>query len=106
MTAQNATYAYGELADGTEWANVRVTVATKVQLERSMRANRWDVETNPFTTAAFMSWHAARAAQAIPSDLDFERFLAEAVDAGVTNDVPTSDEADPDRPTQTAATTI
>lgn len=78
----NHMYAYGELADGTTWDNVRVTLASKIQLEKSCKANRWDTSEDQFTTSAFLSWHTARTAGLI--DCKWSEFLEQAVDAGIT----------------------
>lgn len=94
-------YAYGELQDGTTWANVRVTLATKIQYERSAKANRWDPAEDDFLSSAFMSWHAAKAAG--HHHMGWDEFLSAAVDAGVTRreleetDDPDQEE-DPTRP--------
>lgn len=75
-------YAYGELEDGTEWANLRVGLPTKIQLERTAKANRWDTEEDEFTVSAFMSWHLSRAKGL--HNLSWDEFLKAAIDAGVT----------------------
>lgn len=93
-----------ELTDGTVHEGIRVTLASKIQFERSARANRWDPEENPFTTAAFLAWHAAKLRGLI--DLDWDRFLVECVDVSVTNPEPAAPEADDtDRPTEPASGT-
>lgn len=75
---------YGQLQDGTSWENVPLTLSTKLAYERSARANRWTPDDNPFTTTAFFSWHAARAAGA--HSLSWDEFLAAALDVGVEQD--------------------
>lgn len=99
----NRLYAIGELADGTTWQDVPVTVATRVQAEKTGHAQKWALETHSMTMSAFMSWHASKAAG--HHSLTWETFLAEAIAADVVNT--RSDEADEDEdpevtPTQTA----
>lgn len=110
MSNRPKTLAWAELADGTEFEDVRVTLATKVQYERTARANKWDHEAMPFTTSAFFAWHAARLAGALPADMTFDQFMSQVIDAGVENETPDDTEGedldDPDRPTDPASFTI
>lgn len=92
MNTPNAMYGYAELKSGDTWANVRVTLPTKIALERSARANKWQAEGDEFTMQAFMSWHAARLAGL--HDLEWDAFVKEAIDAGVLNKLLEDDEDD------------
>ncbi|MDE9365479.1 hypothetical protein PZ938_07665 [Luteipulveratus sp. YIM 133132] len=101
----NKTYAYGELADGTTWEDVRVTLTDKIAYERTARANHWDYESQQQTAAAFLSWAAAkRTGVNVPG---WEEFVATAVDSSVTErDTRTVQESDSGSdPTQTAPST-
>lgn len=96
-------YAYGELPDGTTWEGVRVVLADRIALDRSARANGWNVEAQQQTVAAYLSWQAARrTGVTVP---DWAEFLRTAVDAAVTEDEPADadDEADSEAdPTRSA----
>lgn len=94
-------YASAELRDGTRYAGVRVPLASKFQWERSAKANGWDPQTNPFTFAAFLSWHAGK--DAGHHDLTWTQFTDAAIDATVTDERPADqpdDTPDPTRPGQ------
>lgn len=94
--------AYGEF-NGAEWSNVRVTLPSKIALERASRANRWTTESHSFTTAAFLSWHAAKLAGHLDPGLEFDTFVKTATDAGVLDEADAAaldDAEDPSDPTQ------
>lgn len=103
MSNRPASYGYAEFEDKTlDYDNVRVTLANKIAYERFAKANKVDHETQPFTTEAFLSWHAAKTAGLPAGQLTYEDFLKKAVDAGIGS-LDTGEE-DPD-PTQPAAST-
>lgn len=74
--------AYGLLEDGTTWENVPVRPVTFLQLEKTMKANQWDSDTNPLTIAAFMSWHAAKT-HGVPVPEKWADFTASALEADI-----------------------
>lgn len=104
MSNRTASYATAEFEDPTlSYADVRVTLASKIAFERFAKANKVDHEAQPFTVEAFLSWHAAKLKGLPAGALKFEDFLAQAIDATIgTQDEPEA--ADPD-PTQPAAST-
>lgn len=83
-------YGWAELQDGTTWEGVRVPFASKVAYERTARTRGWDAEKQPFTTGAFWSWHAAKTAGI--TSLGWDEFLANVVDAGITDTAPESED--------------
>lgn len=95
-------YASAELTDGATYSDVRVTLASKLQLERSMKANKWSTADNDFTIGAFLAWHAGKTAG--KHALTWEEFLDAVVDAGVTA-ADTDEPVDLLDPTQQAAPT-
>lgn len=95
------TIATVELEDGRT-LKARVGIATKMQWEKSAKAQGWNADDNPFTVNLFWAWHATR--HAGQHDLSWESFVAAAVDADLDVVEAPAGEADPD-PTQTAATT-
>jgi len=102
-TPRPKTYGYFELEDGTEAEGLRVTLKTKIQSEKSARANGWDPERDANMLGAFAAWHAAKAAGA--TELDWQAFLDTVVDAGIYQETPEDQAgqvADPEDPTQPA----
>lgn len=85
-------YAFGELDDGTTWEGLRVPLASKLQWERTSKANGWTTDHNMFTFAAFLSWHTAKRAGRI--DLEWKAFLEHVVDASVDPDPPAAASTD------------
>lgn len=75
------TLAYYEL-DGVEHGPFRVGIKTKCQFEATAKARRWDLESQPFTTAKFWAWHASKEAGA--HELSYEDFEQQVTDAIVT----------------------
>ena len=103
-TPRPKTYGYFELEDGTEAEGLRVTLKTKIQSEKSARANGWDPERDANVLGAFAAWHAAQ--QAGATTLEWSAFLDAAVDAGIYQDTPEDQAApgaDAEDPTQPAA---
>lgn len=75
-------FASVELADGTTFDEVRVTVQDKLQYERTARVKKWpEVQSNMFTFGAFVAWHATKR-EGLHS-LSWEDFEKQAVDAMV-----------------------
>ena len=75
------TFASFELQDGTAAEDVRVTLADKLQFERTARVKKWDAQENFFTFAAFVAWHATKREGL--HTLTWEQFEVEALDATV-----------------------
>ena len=72
---------YYEDANGIEHGPFRVTLADKLQYEKTAKARGWEAEATPFTTTTFLAWHAAKRSGApVPS---FEEFIATVNDAVV-----------------------
>lgn len=96
------TYGYFELEDGTELSGIRITLKTKIQAEKSARANGWDPQRDSNIMGAFAAWHAAKDTGQV--DTDWATFLDTAVDAGLyQEDAEDAEVADPEDPTQPAA---
>lgn len=94
--SETTIYAYAELNDGTTYSGVRVPLASKLQWEKTAKAQRWEPEANPFTFGAFLAWHVGKATGR--HTLTWEQFRDTAIDAGI------EDEADAEDPTPPPAT--
>lgn len=102
MANHPKTFGYFELEDGTEADQLRVTLKSKIQAEKSARANGWDPQRDSNILGAFAAWHAGK--QAGATTLDWQTFLDTAVDAGIYQE-DTEDQAevaDPEDPTRPA----
>lgn len=75
-----------ELADGTVSEPIRVVFADKVQLERTARAERWDLEKDFTKVNSLLAWSAAKRTGAIAPDLAYSEFVAQLVDCVVERD--------------------
>ena len=95
------TFGYFELEDGTEAEGIRVTLKSRIQAEKSARANGWDPERDANMLGAFVAWHAAKHAGQL--DLEWSTFLDTVVDAGIYQQESDAAEADADDPTRAAA---
>lgn len=94
---------YIEMQDGTEFGPVRIGLKTKMQAEKSAKANNWSQERDGALLNAFMAWHAAQAEGLF--DLTWEEFNDNVFDATtMLLEVPegTTDAEDPTRPAATA----
>lgn len=94
--------AFIEMQDGTEFGPVRIGLKTKIQAEKSARANNWTQERDGATLNAFMAWHAAKEVGEIT--LTWDEFLAHVFDANTVELDKVEGETDAEDPTQTAAT--
>lgn len=56
--ALKPTYANVELTNGTTHEDVRITYADRLSLEKTMKAQGWNGEKQPFTTSGFLAWAA------------------------------------------------
>jgi hypothetical protein len=101
MSNHPKTYGYFELADGTEHSGIRVTLKTKIQAEKSARANGWDPQRDSNIMGAFAAWHAGKGSGLV--DLDWGTFLDNAVDAGLYQEDDEDQGIDPEDPTRPAA---
>lgn len=86
----NKTTGQFETADGNVHDGIRIMLQDKLQLERTARVKKWDVQESPFTTTAFLVWHAARREKL--TELSFEEFSEQIVDA--TMDTEGDDDSD------------
>lgn len=96
------TYAYVEMADGTQHAQ-RVLLADKLQLERTSKVRQWDSEKDAITTNVFMAW-AALKRTGLYKDT-YEAFIGgDCADIFLTTDKPADEPEDDDplNPTQPA----
>lgn len=94
--------AFIELNDGSEYGPIRVGLASKIQANKTARANGWDPERDVSTLNAFMAWHAATTAGLL--SMGWDEFLATAMDAitvPLDGDAP-ADSEDPTRPAHLA----
>ncbi|MCB4209162.1 hypothetical protein [Arthrobacter sp. UM1] len=93
-------WAFAELKDGRIFEGVRVGVQSKLQFEVSARANGWSLETTPIHASIFLAWHATR--EAGLHALEWSQFVAESIDAGITEKAPETPEigqfTDPTQP--------
>lgn len=71
-------HAQFELQDGTVSEPIRIIFADKVQLERTARAERWDLEQDFTKVNSLLTWSAARRTGI--TELDYETFCAQLVD--------------------------
>ena len=81
--ALNKSFAQFELADGTVSDEIRIIFADKVQLERTARAERWDMEKDFTKVNSLLTWAAAKRSGAIPEDWSYQTFVANVVDLAI-----------------------
>lgn len=96
-TTYTKTYAYAEFSDdapssASGYAGVRVTLADKLQFERTAKARKWHPERDAMTVSAFLAFCAGRRAGL--HELTWEDFQNAVIDAGVIE--PSDDDADDD----------
>lgn len=92
-----------EMQDGTEFGPIRIGLKTKMQTERSTKANNWSTSNDVSTINAFMCWYAGK--EAGEFDMSWDEFLAQVFDANTVElEAPekTTDAEDPTRPAATA----
>lgn len=95
--------AFVEMKDGTDFGPIRIGLKTKMQAEKSSKANNWSQERDGAILNAFMAWHAGQ--QAGVFDLTWDEFNENVFDASTeTLEVPegTTDAEDPTQPAATA----
>lgn len=103
MTQQMQKFvAFIEMEDGTEFGPIRIGLKTKIQAEKSSKANNWSQERDSAVINSFMSWHAAQTAGAF--DLTWEEFSANVFDANTVELARVEDSTDAEDPTRPAAT--
>ncbi len=90
--------AIARLTNGLAWEDIPLTLPSRMAWERAAKANGWTAEANPFTTGAFLSWHAAKLAGR--HDLSWDEFVKVALEADVVKAPGGAHAADP---TQTAS---
>lgn len=78
MSKMNKLAGYYEDQDGTEHGPYRITLADKLQYEKTAKVRKWDAESDAITSDAFLVWHASKRAGA--HDLSFEDFTNQMVD--------------------------
>lgn len=84
-----------ELADGKILGPERVIFADKMRLERSAKANKWDIGRDEFRTQSFLAWAALNRAK--DTDLGYEAFLEALTD--VVFEANAQDDEDGEDPT-------
>lgn len=92
-----------EMNDGTEFGPIRVGLATKIQAEKTSKANNWAPDRDGATINSFMAYHAAKTAGLI--DITWDEFKANVLDATTATlevDQDTTDAEDPTHPAATA----
>lgn len=77
-------FGYYEDQDGNERGPFRVTLADKLQYEKTAKARNWDADDHPFTTDLFMVWHASR--RNGEHSLSFDDFRDAVVDTSLSTD--------------------
>lgn len=81
MAKIQKTEGFYEDASGIEHGPFRVTLADKLQYEKTAKARNWDPEAQPFATTAFWVWHAAKRTGEYTKS--FDEFLGTVADAVV-----------------------
>lgn len=79
MSKMNKLAGYYEDEQGTEHGPFRISLADKLQYEKTAKARKWDAEADSITSDVFLVWHASKRAGA--HDLSFEQFTTQMVDA-------------------------
>lgn len=103
MTQQMQKFvAFIEMQDGTEFGPIRIGLKTKIQSEKTAKANNWSQERDTATLNAFMAWHAAQTVGAF--DLTWDEFTANVLDATTAELEVAEGTTDAEDPTQPAAT--
>ena len=79
-------YAIAELQDGTVTEPMRIMQADKLALERTAKAQGWDLAEDGITTNVFLAWRGAT--RAGYTQAQFEDFSNQLVDLSIVNGEP------------------
>lgn len=79
MSKMNKLVGYFEDATGTEHGPYRITLADKLQYEKTAKARKWDAEDDSITSDVFLVWHASKRSGA--HTLTFAEFTEQMIDA-------------------------
>lgn len=80
MTAIRRTTLTIELTDGTILGPERVIFADKLRLEKTGRANNWDLNRDEFRVQSFLAFAAFERSGQLPEGTSYEQFLELLVD--------------------------
>lgn len=79
-----------EMQDGSVLGPERVIFADKMRLERSAKANKWDIGRDEFRTQSFLAWAALNRTKA--TELGYDLFLEQLIDVVFEADAQVDDD--------------
>lgn len=83
-----------ELADGTVIGPERIIFADKIRLERTARANGWDMARDEMRLGSFFAFAALERTGQLPREgMTYEELLPELLDLGVAVEEPSDEES-------------
>ena len=78
-----------ELMDGTVIGPERIIFADKIRLEKTARANSWDLSRDEIRMGSFFAWAVLERTGQLPTEgLTYEAFLPEICDVQVASEEP------------------
>lgn len=92
-----------ELADGNVIGPERIIFADKIRLERTARANSWDLSRDEIRMGSFFAYAVLERTGQLPREgMTYEELLPELIDVQVSSEDPTEADEDP-TPADTSA---